>query len=62
MYYDVNNLYGWAMTESLLYGGFMQVNNVDVPHFFNVSKDYPLGFILEVDLDYPQSLHDAHKD
>ena len=62
MYYDVNNLYGWAMTESLPYGDFKWVKNVDRPNFFQVSDDNEFGFILEVDLAYPEHLHDAHKD
>ncbi|XP_044578946.1 uncharacterized protein LOC123261418 [Cotesia glomerata] len=46
MYYDVNNLYDAAM------------NNVD--QFFN--DDESVGYILEVDLHYPEKLHDLHKD
>ena len=28
-YLDMNNLYGWAMSEYLLYGGFKWLKNVD---------------------------------
>ena len=51
MYFDVNNLYGWAMTESLPYGGFIWMKNVE-----------DFGYFVEVDLKYPEILHDAHKD
>lgn len=59
MYYDVNNLYGWAMTQYLPYGGFTWVPNATN---YNVAEDSPFGYILEVDLEYPQILHDTHKD
>ncbi|XP_058790457.1 uncharacterized protein LOC131663808 [Phymastichus coffea] len=62
MYYDVNNLYGWAMTQSLPFEGFKWVSNVDMSNFFNISDDSDVGYILEVDLEYPQELHDEHKD
>jgi len=28
----------------------------------NVALDFPKGYILEVDLEYPQDLHNAHTD
>ncbi|XP_031781108.1 uncharacterized protein LOC116416500 [Nasonia vitripennis] len=63
VYYDVNNLYGWAMRECLPYGGFKWVNvAVETSDFFQVPDDHPVGYILEVDLEYPEALHDAHKD
>ena len=62
MYYDVNNLYGWAMMESLPYGGFQWVENPKNIDVFNVADDSSIGYILEVDLEYPVELHDPHKD
>ena len=62
MYYDVNNLYGWAMTESLPYGGFEWVKNENEPNFFNIPDKCDFGYFVEVDLEYPEILHDAHKD
>lgn len=59
MYYDVNNLYGWAMTQCLPYGGFTWADNATD---FNVADDSSVGYILEVDLEYPEILHDTHKD
>ena len=62
IYYDINNLYGWAMAESLPYASFEWEENLDEPNFFNVPDDADIGYILEVDLEYPESLHDDHKD
>ncbi|CAH1111573.1 unnamed protein product [Psylliodes chrysocephalus] len=60
MYYDVNNQYGWAMSQYLPYGGFEWVDtNIDV---LSICDDAAEGYMLEVDLEYPQHLHDQHKD
>lgn len=59
IYLDANNLYGWAMSQTLPTGDFKWV---DVGTNFNISNDAELGLILEVDLDYPNSLHDSHSD
>ena len=48
------------MAQWLPYGGFVKVPNADIN--FNVPEDYPVGYILEVDLEYPKELHDAHND
>ena len=60
VYFDAKNLYGWAITQPLLYGGFEWVTNVDDYFNFNVSDQSPVGYILEVDLDYPEEIHDRH--
>ena len=62
-YFDVNNLYGFAMMQSLPYGGFSWVENPnDGQVFWNLPEDSSYGYFLEVDLDYPEELHDKHND
>ncbi|XP_071646039.1 uncharacterized protein [Temnothorax longispinosus] len=62
MYFDVNNLYGWAMSQPLPYADFKWVDDVIDFNVMDVALDSPIGYILEVDLEYPQHLHDAHTD
>ncbi|XP_043485181.1 uncharacterized protein LOC122513018 [Leptopilina heterotoma] len=62
VYFAANNLYGWAMIQPLPHGGFGWVENIDNDFDFNISDDGPIGYILEVDLDYPDHLHDKHSD
>ncbi|XP_031779852.1 uncharacterized protein LOC116416277 [Nasonia vitripennis] len=49
------------MTQFLPCDGFKWVEDLNCD-FFNVPDDASVGYILEVDLEYPESLHDAHKD
>ena len=62
LYLDANNLYGWAMSQPLPTGGFQWVE--DCNQLSNTITDLPAdgpeGFILKVDLEYPQVLHDEH--
>ena len=64
MYWDVNNLHGWAMTQYLLYNDFewMGEEKISEINFDLVSEDSNEGYILEVDLEYPDDLHDLHSD
>ncbi|GBN36509.1 hypothetical protein AVEN_10571-1 [Araneus ventricosus] len=60
MYLDANNLYGWAMSQFLPYGGFKWGNtNIDVT---KIPDDSDKGFIIECDLQYPEYLHHLHSD
>ena len=61
MYLDANNLYGWATSQYLPAGGFKwkKVGNIDLAKYTEESKR---ELILEVDLEYPQELHDLHYD
>ena len=63
-YIDMNNLYGGAMSEYLPSGGFKWVenNNEIVNKILNKNDNSLHGYLLEVDLDYPEDLHDFHKD
>ena len=60
-YLDANNLYGWGMSQYLPYAGFEWID----PENFKLSdvkEDSLMGYILEVDLEYPKHLHDLHND
>lgn len=64
-YLDANNLYGWAMSKYMPYGDFQWLNrnNLDIlQYILKVDDDSPIGYILEVDIEYPQHLHDYHSD
>ena len=64
-YLDANNLYGAAMSEKLPVHSFKWMTNKEIENLFNnqivqVWKKTPC--ILEVDLIYPEELHDLHND
>ena len=60
-YLNKNNLYGYAMSNSLPAGGFKWLNAVK----FNLDKhedDNLKGCNLEFDLEYPKELHELYND
>ena len=61
-YLDKNNLFGWAMSEYLPYEKFEWVKNVDELDVISVDKSSDVGYLLEVDLEYPNELHELHND
>ena len=62
-YLDANNLYGLAMCKKLPYGDFKwYYGRMDEKRVLKYCDDDDIGYILEVDLDYPKELHDLHKD
>ena len=59
---DANNLYGGIMEKlPLPLNSFVTVNT-ELQHILNTSNDSSIGYILEVDLEYPDNLHDSHRD
>ena len=62
LYLDANNLYGWAISQYLPTGGFRWVDDCQqlAKTIAEQPADSPEGYILEVDLEYPEDLHDAH--
>ena len=61
----MNNLYGHAMSQYLPYGGFkwVKITNETVNRILNKKKKNSLhGCFLEVDLDYPENLHEDRSD
>ena len=61
-YLDKNKLYGWTMSEYLPYGKFEWVENVDELDVTSINKKRDVGYLLEVDLEYPNELHELHND
>jgi len=61
MYLDANNLYGWAMSQALPTGDFKWIDPEEI-ELFNYHEESEKGLILEVDLEYPEELHDLHYD
>lgn len=62
LYFDFVNLYGFAMCQYLPIGNFFwlkdnEINNLDI---MNIEKTGKIGYILEVDLEYPKEIHDLH--
>ena len=65
MYVDANNLYGVGMSQKLPVHSFKWMTNQEIENIFNnrivqVWENTPC--ILEVDLEYPEELHDLHND
>ncbi|XP_068994038.1 uncharacterized protein [Neodiprion pinetum] len=59
-YFDVNSLYGAAMSVHLAISSFeWEYQHIDIT---NHPDDSPIGCFLEVDSDYPVELHEDHKD
>ena len=61
-YLDINDLYGWALTEYLPYNEFEWLKNVDEFDVMPITKKSPIGYFLEVDLKYFDGLHELHND
>lgn len=64
IYIDCVNLYGYAMCSFLPHSDFKLLNQFEIEQidFNKVPLDGDYGYILEVDLDYPEELHDHHND
>ena len=63
-YLDASNLYGWAMSQYLPTGNFKWMSDKEIKRIDlgKYKADGKRGLILEVDLEYPQELHDLHND
>ena len=60
-YLDANNLYGWAMSQPLPFGGF-KWTDVNPNEISKLATRTDKGYVLEVDVTYPKELHNQHND
>ena len=64
-YLEANNLYVWAMSKKLPVSGFKWVEDtseINEEFIKNYDENNDKGYILEVDVKYPKTLHDLHSD
>ena len=62
VYWDSNNLYAFALSKYLPINNFKWITNFENFNVQNIADDAETGYVLEVDIDYPEHLHDIHKD
>ena len=53
LYFDMNNLYDWELSGYHPYCGFKWLKNVDNFAVNSISENSSVGYILEIDLQYP---------
>ena len=59
-YLYANNLYGWAMSQPMPTRNFRWLDYSE--KLLDTPPDSSIGYFLEVDLEYPASLHTEHND
>ena len=59
-YLHANNLYGWAMSRDLPIGNFKCMTSDELTDWKDLCEKESAGCTLEVDLEYPDELHDLH--
>ena len=64
-YWDVNNLYGWAMSQKLSVNNFESIKDTfqlkeDFVKIHNEVSDE--GYFLELDVQYPEKSHELYND
>ena len=66
-YLDANNLHGWTMLQKLPVNCFKWIKQKKLSKFIEDLKkksdeDINTGYFLEVDIEYPKTLFNSHKD
>ena len=63
IYIDANNLYAGIMLEyPLPLKDFELVIDLSLDEILQTEDEWDIGFLVEVDLEYPDELHDKHAD
>ena len=60
-YLDASNLFGLSMIQKLQYRNLEWDDKITEEDIINY-KNGSMGYILEVDVEYPKELHDLHND
>ena len=64
-YWDINNLYGWAMSQKLPVNGFKWVENTsqfDEDFIESYDEESDEEHFRKVDVQYPEKLHELPND
>lgn len=63
-YIDANNLYGWAMSNTMPINDFKWLSKEEIKTFnvMTVKKESTVGYFVECDVAYPNYLHKSHND
>ena len=62
MYWDANNLYGWAMAQHFPYKGLRFVKHMTPKEILQTADDSSQGYIIECNLFFPPEIHDKLKE
>ena len=64
LYLDMNNLYGCALRQYLPINNFKWIKDINKieQKLMRIINNSSTGYVLEVDLEYSQDLHDIHND
>ena len=63
-YWDLNNLFGWAMSQKLPVNNFQWIKDTFqiIEDFIKNYNEESQGYFLEVDVQYLEKLHELHND
>ena len=63
LYADLNNLYGWSMSQYLPNGDFREnkVTRISFKTSLRTPDNAEYGFLIECDLEYPSNIHEKTK-
>jgi hypothetical protein len=61
LYLDANNLYGHSMSEPLPYGGLEINTKITLKEVLETADDALTGYTIEVDLTFPEKIHELLK-
>ena len=64
-YWNVNNLYGWVILQKLPVNNFEWIEDTsqfDEDFIKNYNEKSGEGYFFEVDVQYPQKIHELHND